>query len=409
MNAHRFVAMLFCLCVCAARLHAQAPPPDTFPTVSQTKVSSKWFERINFRGYSQFRYNRLLETNPDLKCEQCDRSIGRGQGLSFRRARLVLSGDIHPRVFLYLQFDYSADASSTNKHFLQVRDAYIDYAFDRKKEWRVRVGQSKVPYGYENLQSSSLRLPFDRSDAINSAAPNERDMGVFFMFAPAKKRALLKWLTDERLKGSGDYGVATFGISNGQSANRPELNDKVHVLARLSYPFWVGKQVLEPGIQAYSGKWVIGNEQVSSGTARNSDANYTDRRVAASFILNPQPFGIAAEYNVGEGPAFDASTDSIRVKKLKGGYVLMSYRKKWKNHLITIPYTRYQTYDGGKKMELDARYYQVKELEVGVEWQISKSLELTTAYVISHRKYTDNQKDYDEKGNFLRLQVQVNY
>jgi hypothetical protein len=37
------------------------------------------------------------------------------------------------------------------------------------KEYRVRIGQSKVPYGFENLQSSQNRLSLDRNDALNSA------------------------------------------------------------------------------------------------------------------------------------------------------------------------------------------------------------------------------------------------
>lgn len=391
-------------------MFAQVSATDTFPTVSQTRVSSKWFERIQFRGYSQMRYNRLLETNPDLKCEQCDKSIGKGQGFAFRRARVVFNGDIHPRVFFYLQFDYSADATSTNKHYLQVRDAYIDYAFDRQKAWRARIGQSKVPFGYDNLQSSSQRLPFDRSDAINSATPNERDMGVYLLYAPATKRGLYKRLTDDRLKGSGDYGAVAFGVFNGQSANRPELNNNLHVVARASWPFELGKQVIEPGIQAFTGKYTVGNDQISNGTRRNGNATYNDWRAAASFILNPQPFGIAAEYNIGEGPGYDPATDSIRVRKLHGGYVTFSYRKKWNNNFILIPYVRFQTYTGGKKLELDARYHDLKETEIGIEWQISRNIELTAAYQISNRKFTDKQmEDYNEKGNLLRLQLQVIY
>ena len=38
-----------------------------------------------------------------------------------------------------------------NKHFLQVRDAYFDLALDKKKSYRIRFGQSKVPFGFENL------------------------------------------------------------------------------------------------------------------------------------------------------------------------------------------------------------------------------------------------------------------
>jgi hypothetical protein len=49
-------------------------------------------------------------------------------------------------------------------------------SFDAKKEYRVRIGQSKVPYGFENLQSSQNRLTLDRNDALNSAVVNERDL-----------------------------------------------------------------------------------------------------------------------------------------------------------------------------------------------------------------------------------------
>jgi len=43
--------------------------------IDQTNQKQKeWYENIQIRGYVQTRYNRLLETNPDLKCEQCDKS-----------------------------------------------------------------------------------------------------------------------------------------------------------------------------------------------------------------------------------------------------------------------------------------------------------------------------------------------
>ncbi len=368
--------------------------------------SSKWYDKLSLRGYAQFRYNRLFETNPELRCEQCDRSIGKGQTFSFRRARLILSGDVHERVFTYIQFDYSADASSTSKHFLQVRDAYFDLALDKKKEYRLRIGQSKVPFGFENLQSSSNRLPFDRSDALNSAAANERDFGVFFMYAPQKKREFYKNFTSDALKSSGDYGIFAFGLYNGQTANRPEQNDNLHAVARLSYPFKVGKQIIEPGIQAYSGKFTL--LSTTKGVKTNENLTYTDRRVAATVVLYQQPFGILAEYNIGESPSFDPQSDSVRVQKLNGGFITASYRTKLGKGSIN-PYARYQVFDGAKKHEVDARKYDMNELEIGVEWLPLKNMEFTVAYVISNRKYWDYATDYAEKGNFLRIQVQANY
>lgn len=47
-----------------------------FSTPALTEDKRNWADRINFRGYTQIRYNRLLETNSNLKCEQCDKSWG---------------------------------------------------------------------------------------------------------------------------------------------------------------------------------------------------------------------------------------------------------------------------------------------------------------------------------------------
>ncbi|MEY2901301.1 MAG: hypothetical protein RLY89_407, partial [Bacteroidota bacterium] len=144
----------------------------------------KWFENISIRGYLQVRYNRLLETNSKLGNEQGDRSWGENGGFFLRRARVILSGQISKHVYFYFQPDFASSASSTSLHFGQLRDAYFDIGLDKDNEYRLRVGQSKVPYGFENMQSSQNRLPLDRNDALNSSVVNERDMGVFFYWAP---------------------------------------------------------------------------------------------------------------------------------------------------------------------------------------------------------------------------------
>ncbi len=400
------------LCHFLSATTAQTQPDSlkkALPTAT-APPSNKWYDKLSLRGYAQLRYNRMLESNPDLRCEQCDKAIGKNQGIAFRRARLQLSGDVHERFFVYIQFDYSADATSTSKHFMQLRDAYFDYAFDKKKEFRLRFGQSKVPYGFENTQSSSNRLTFDRSDALNSAAPNERDMGAFLYYAPKHVRARFKHLLDSGLKGSGDFGVVAFGLYNGQTTNKPELNDNLHAVARVTYPFQVGKkQIIEPGIQAYTGQFTLAKDQLTAGVKAVSDFTYLDRRVGGSLVLYPQPFGIMAEYNVGQSPTFDGATDSIQVRNLHGGFVTFSYRAELPNKSVVMPFVRFQTYAGAKKHELDARYYQVHETELGVEWQVFKNLEVTLAYVLSKRQYSDLKTDYDEGGRFLRLQVQANY
>ncbi|MFE3870266.1 porin [Flavobacterium sp. ZS1P70] len=371
-------------------------------------IQKKWFENISLRGYMQVRYNGLLETNPDLGCEQCDRSWGGdNNGFSLRRGRIVISGDINEHIYIYIQPDFASSASTTN-NILQIRDAYFDVSLDSKKEYRIRIGQSKVPYGFENLQSSQNRLTLDRNDALNSAVSNERDLGVTFYWAPAEKRALFSKLVKDGLKGSGDYGVFGLGIYNGQTANRPEANKNKHIVARVSYPFELNRnQVLELGLQGYTGKYVVNS--ISSKVITKTDAEYLDQRVAASVVLYPKPFGFQAEYNIGNGPEFNTSNNTIEQKKLYGGYAQVFYKIDMKKQTL-LPFVKYQMYRGGKKHELDARSYSVNDLEIGFEWQFFKNLELVADYTVANRRYEDAIKlDNHQKGNLLRLQLQMSF
>ena len=192
--------------------------------IVKKETKKNWFELINIRGYAQMRYNKLLETNPDLGCEQCDRSWGGDNSFFIRRGRIIFSGNVHDRVYIYIQPDFASAAGTTNMIF-QIRDAYFDLALDDNKEYRIRFGQSKVPYGFENMQSSQNRISLDRNDALNSAVSNERDLGVMFYWAPKEKRKLFSDLISQGLKGSGDYGIIGFGVYNGQTANRSEANN----------------------------------------------------------------------------------------------------------------------------------------------------------------------------------------
>jgi hypothetical protein len=386
-------------------LWAQQTVQDT--TKKSTVMTKKWFEAINIRGYAQVRYNGLLQTNEDLSCEQCDKSWGGDNGFFFRRVRLIIYGQVNPRVYFYIQPDFASAPVSTNLNFAQLRDAYFDVGIDKENQFRFRIGQSKVPFGFENMQSSQNRLPLDRADATNSAVSNERDLGVFFYYAPTKIRKRYSALVSEGLKGSGDYGVFGIGIYNGQTANKPELNKNRHVVARISYPFAIKNQIIETGIQAYKGLYTLST--LSSGVKSNFDKTFLDERIGASFVLYPKPFGILAEYNVGTGPEFDKLSDSITNQRLSGGFVTASYKIDFKSQTL-IPFVRYQKYDGGKKHELDARSYKVEELEIGAEWQPNKNFELVVMYTMSSRRFEDYAKqDNYQRGNLIRIQAQVNF
>lgn len=384
--------------------------PTAAPPITGETAKKHWYESVSIRGYMQVRYNRLLETNPELKCEQCDKSWGDNGGIFFRRIRLIVYGQLHPRIYFYLQPDFASTPGGSNSgHFGQLRDAYFDIGLDADSQLRVRLGQSKIPFGFENMQSSQNRLALDRNDALNSAVVNERDLGAFLYWAPTKIRKRFASLVSDGLKGSGDYGVLALGVYNGQAANRSEQNNGLHVVARASYPFTIGRQIIEPGVQAYTGRYALAADQLSRGVKYCPTLNYVDQRAAATFVLYPQPFGVQAEYNVGRGPEFNVATDSIETRRLHGGYLTLSYRAQVAGQQL-YPFVRGQYYEGGKKYERDARSYHVRELEIGLEWQPLKFLELVPMYTISARRFEDFQTQGNrQRGRLLRLQAQLNF
>ncbi|TDE06489.1 porin [Flavobacterium hiemivividum] len=385
---------------------------------AKPKKESQWYDKISLRGYAQVRYNGLISTNDKVSCDQCDKSWGTtatgddvksNNGFFIRRARIVFSGQIHPNLSFYIQPDLASSPSTGVNNFLQLRDAYFDLSFDAKKEFRLRIGQSKVPFGFENMQSSQNRLTLDRNDALNSAIANERDLGAFFYWAPSKIRERFAMLIKDGYKGSGDYGVFAFGAYNGQTASKTEGNKNLHVVTRVSYPFLIGNQIIEPGLQAYTGKWAFGSE-ISSGVSVK-DKQYTiDQRVAASFVLYPKPFGVQAEYNIGKGPRYNKLTNSVEVSNLEGGYVTLNYKWDLSKNQLLYPFAKFQYYDGGKKFEKDARSYTVRDYELGLEWQPYKAFELTATWVIADRTFEDSVlKNNRQQGNLLRLQAQFNF
>lgn len=413
----KFVALLLLLS-CGLSIAQSKEEESSFPT--------NWYEKIKVSGYTQLRYNDLYKTNPEMENPQGDRTYGGYDGFSLRRARVKLSGQIHPRMYFYFQADFASDG----KNLGQLRDAYFDYFLDPQGEWQVRGGQSKIPFGFENLQSSQNRLALDRNDPLNSAVKDERDMNIGLHYAPKKIRDLFKTIKNQGLKGSGDYGMAYVMFYNGQRGNSivPDAEKFPHVAMRFAYPFeLVSGQFMELGIQGYTGQYVM--TSVTEGVVvRNDDGTlsstfaegqlFRDQRLAGTIVCYPQPFGFQAEYNFGVGPefAYDATseTGSIGKENLHGGYLQLMYRIQHKKQEI-FPFVKGMYYDGGKKFEQDARSYSMKELELGIEWQPISAFEVVAIYTLADRRYEDmtdfmgGNNGNHQKGQLLRLQFQVNF
>lgn len=401
--------------LCFTALLATAVNGQNQETTSEQKIS--WYDKVKIGGYLQMRYNDLYKTNPDMENPQGDKTYGGYKGFSIRRMRVKLSGQIHPRMYFYFQADFASDGINMG----QLRDAYFDYFLDPAGVFRLRGGQSKIPFGFENLQSSQNRLALDRNDPLNSSHKDERDLNVSLMWTPKEIKDRFNSLKKSGLKGSGDYGALNLMVYNGQKANEliPNVEKPQHVALRATWPFQLESgQFIETSIQAYTGQYVTTN--VAEGVnVRDDDGRVTetsallhkwnDQRIGASVIYYPQPFGFQAEYNFGYGPEYDPATNSIGKESLSGGYMQVMYQTKIKEHTL-FPFIRFMRYNGGKKFEQDARSYDMKELEFGLEWQPHKNFELVSIYTLADRRYEDSEKpDNRQKGQLIRFQLQVNF
>lgn len=431
---------------------------DNEVEVQKKKEKKNWTSHVNIRGYVQNRVTKMIGDDGDNPRNPVDlwsdRSVGTDSSINpdknflIRRARIIVFGDYGDHLSYYIQPDFASSASGTN-NIAQLRDAYGDINIDKAKVHRVRVGQSKVPYGFENLQSSSNRLAMDRVDALNSAVRDERDTGVFYYYTPENIQALFKEINDKGLKHTGNYGMFGGGFYNGQGANRSDVNDNYHVVARATYPWKTESgQIYEAGIQGYHGQYAVttgrynftggavassatnisSNGGVSSGTAipfidggvNGANRNgFKDERVGVSFIMYPQPFGLQAEWNWGTTPGLDIAQNRIEEKHLQGGYVQAMYKIDNFQFLETngtlIPFIKWQYFDGYNKAETNAPQNHVNDWELGVEWQLAPEVEIMAEY---HRMKRNNlvtgnranTLDYQSfTADALRVQVQYNF
>ena len=471
-----------------------------------------WYDRLSIRGYTQMRYTNFLQNSESYNdgVYWADNSARPRSNFLIRRMRLIISGDVSEHLYVYIQPDFASTPpggfsnaatfitpsaqnagswnfyqpgvnynaygsqvgtySNATGHFTQLRDAYADIYFDHDKEFRVRAGQSKIPYGFTNMQSSQNRLTLDRPDALNTATRDERDLGLYFYYTPKEMRHLFRDLVKNNLKGSGDYGMFAFGVYNGQGANRVELNKDLHLVSRFTYPYvFESGQVVEASIQGYTGRvmpytagirpsfgmatnWAgamptsaiagigsgvvpyvngpgynnmgdfklwnypanTGNTSTSSGwypACANGCNGVQDSRVAITGVIYPQPFGVQAEWNWGVSPGLNGSQTAITKQNINGGYALVNYKYEDKDFGLGtfFPYVQYQYFNGYSKYETNAPQNRVNEWDIGLEYQPLPEVEITAAYNKSDRTNITAAPYRQFQADTLRWQLQWNY
>lgn len=410
--------------VAAGQVADAKPAEAAAPVVmaDATKKKKAWYEKLQLRGYTQMRYNGFIDGDQTAPSGQSrlrsvhDASINENGGFSLRRARLILQGNVTDDLALYFQTDFASAVNAQSngerrEHFGQLRDAYVDWFLTDDHALKLRFGQSKVPFGWENLQSSSNRLTLDRSDALNSVVPSERDLGVVLYYTPPRVQKIWDRLAEDKQKLFGNYGAFALALYNGQGVNRTEQNDGFAKVAMATWPFELdglgsafAGQVIEVGGSVMFNRV---RPEVRSGGV--SAINYKDDHYVVHAMLYPQPIGVQAEWTWGRGPQYDNGVNAIRSTRGSGGYVQLMYNVGDIGMGRVIPYGRWQRYRGGWKAATNAPRLETNEIELGFEWQIIDALELTLAYANMERREADERRFGRAKGNLIRAQVQWSY
>ena len=394
----------------------------------------EWYEKLNIRGYTQFRINPTLWYDPDgtQAYNPHDKGVGPNNNFTIRRCRLIFSGDLGEHLFFYIQPEFASNLAGSSDpgaiNYAQLRDCYGDVYLTTDKVHRVRVGQSKIPYGWDNMQSSSNRLPLDRCDFINDTK-SERNLGVIYYWTPDYAQDLYKEVLDEGLKGSGNYGVLGIACYNGQGNSTLEQNNNLHFGLRLNSPYkFDNGQIVELGVQAYQGHYVpaLGGVTINGKSVTpvivSPYNGVLDQRICATFVYYPQRLGVTAEWNVGLGPqlgnlanASAANPPTVSSQPLSGGYVLVNYKADTDRFGRLFPFFRWQTGRGGFIWEKNAPNAYVGEFNLGLEWQFTPQMELTCEYDWVNRTNTSgkapiiNGQFAHFMGDLLRFQFQINY
>jgi hypothetical protein len=402
---------------------ASAPAGNLSTAPAEARAAPKkkaWYEKLMIRGYTQLRINEVVsgpKSAPNgvsrLRSVQ-DSGINENGNFSLRRVRVVLQGDISDRISLYLQGDMAAAVSNqsgteSRQNFFQMRDAYADVFLDKAKTLKVRFGQSKVPYGWENLQSSSNRVPLDRTDAINAPVPGERDLGVVLYYTPPGIQKIWDELSHDGQKLFGNYGAFAVAAYNGQGVNRTERTGGLMTVAMATVPLRLDGiglegQVAEFGVSAMRNQF---RPEIRSGSV--SSESYDDNHVNFHGMIYPKPIGIQAEWTFGTAPQWDRTLGTIRSQRATGGYVMAMYRVPETPVGQIIPFARWQKYRGGWKAATNAPRLESEEYEAGVEWLPLKELEITMSYSRMMKSEADERRLGIAKGDVLRAQVQWNY
>lgn len=321
-------------------------------------------EKVKISGYVQGQYSHDEPATPQ-------------DNFLVRRARLKITGAISPMATAVLEV--GADKSVTYNDtkgksqeikLTELKEAYVDLGRSTDN-WRFRMGQAKIPFMYDVLQSSSVRVTPESTVLAGALFPGEYDTGAWLQL----KNVLGDSIPDTQLE---------IGAMNGTGPGKNDVNDNKDFVARLR--FNLGNAPIDSEYEANSA--YLGYQ---SGQSLDSGVT-TDKRFfggGVSYITGP--FWLRGEAVGGE----------LKGKNVGGWYGQAAY---FIPQTLNSVFVRYEAYDENQ----DVSNNNFKSTTVGYEHKFDPKTRLTLAH-----EFRTPDKGYSKfsstDGDITTLRLQVKF
>lgn len=199
------------------------PPIGLLPRTAPVSFSAGWGRGVQMdvgnlfslqiRSRVQF---QALVAQPTEEAIEAGAKDQVQSGFLIRRMRIVFQGHAFTKKLTYTIQLGLANRDMESDLLIPLRDAYVTW--QPVRDFGIRFGQMKVPYGKQRVVSSSALQMVDRS-IVTSELNMDRDVGLYFLsedFLGLKQRLM--------------YQV---GVFSGQGRNRMFGNNAVLAVARI--------------------------------------------------------------------------------------------------------------------------------------------------------------------------------
>ena len=344
----------------------------------QTTVGDvRTLKKIKISGYIQARYqdNYTKTASSGASAETSTFDV--------KRARIKVTGTPTDNTTAVIQFDLG-DATANGKYNLTTKDAYVGYTFgdgNASLHPTVTLGQLQTPFGYQLVQSSSVRETPEKSLVVRKLLdPVEYDRGIKFNNG-----------VDSRLF----YEV---GLFNGTGANTTDNNQTKNVSGRVRYKvtdaFDAGGSFYFGNTNAAAITKDLTKDPASTGIAAD---NFMKQLygIDAQYLWNDN--SLKAEYVTGRELFVRATNDSHTPNTTadKSGYYLQFAHNFTKADTGVLMYDVYQD----KSPSVQASSGRLTEYNIGLIHALDPSTRVKLFYTIVKEEKTSN------KNNLITLEL----